>query len=87
MTETTANYDETWKAAISEYFESFLSFFYPEIHGSINWQKTPISLDKELEEITASATIEKRYADLLVDWIWLGNPSIPRPLNYLKHGF
>lgn len=70
MTEITANYDEPWKAAIGEYFESFLSFFYPEIHVSINWQKTPISLDKELEQITASATTEKRYADKLFQ-VWL----------------
>ncbi|MDY7004062.1 MAG: tetratricopeptide repeat protein [Cyanobacteriota bacterium] len=49
---------------------SFLRFFYPEIHNSINWTKPPISLDKELEEITASATTEKRYADKLFQ-VWL----------------
>ncbi len=70
MTETTANYDEPWKAAISEYLPSFLNFFYPEIYNSINWKKTPISLDKELEQITASATTEKRYADKLFQ-VWL----------------
>ncbi len=70
MTEITANYDEPWKAAISEYLPSFLNFFYPEIHNSINWKKTPISLDKELEQITASATTEKRYADKLFQ-VWL----------------
>ncbi|NEP76919.1 MAG: hypothetical protein F6K39_01270 [Okeania sp. SIO3B3] len=72
MTETTANYDEPWKAAIGEYLPSFLIFFYPEIHNSINWKKTPISLDKELEQITASATTEKRYADKLFK-VWLLN--------------
>ena len=70
MTETTANYDEPWKAAISEYLPSFLNFFYPEIHNSINWKKPPISLEKELEQITASATTEKRYADKLFQ-AWL----------------
>ena len=70
MTETTANYDEPWKAAIGEYFPSFLDFFYPEIYNTINWKKTPISLDKELEQITASATTEKRYADKLFK-VWL----------------
>ncbi|NEN88475.1 MAG: hypothetical protein F6K48_05865 [Okeania sp. SIO3H1] len=70
MTETTANYDEPWKAAISEYLPSFFSFFYPEIHNKINWKKPPISLDKELEQITASATTEKRYADKLFQ-VWL----------------
>lgn len=76
MTEITANYDEPWKAAIVEYFESFLSFFYPEIHVSINWEKTPISLDKELEQITASATTEKRYADKLFQAWLLDNQEI-----------
>ncbi|MBD2281492.1 hypothetical protein [Aphanizomenon flos-aquae] len=31
MTEATANYDQTWKEAIGQYFESFLQFFYPKI--------------------------------------------------------
>ena len=50
MTEVTANYDETWKEAITEYFDSFLQFFYPEIYAKVDWNKTPISLDKELEQ-------------------------------------
>ncbi|MBE9058288.1 hypothetical protein [Sphaerospermopsis sp. LEGE 08334] len=70
MNETTANYDETWKEAISQYFESFVFFFYPYLHQQINWQKTPISLDKELEQITASSATEKRYADKLYK-VWL----------------
>ncbi|MBE9251756.1 hypothetical protein IQ226_22135 [Dolichospermum sp. LEGE 00240] len=55
MTETTANYDQTWKEAIGEYFELFIQFFYPNLHEKIDWSKTPISLDKELEQITASS--------------------------------
>jgi len=70
MSEITANYDETWKAAIGEYFDSFLSFFYPEIYEEIDWEKTPVSLDKELEKITAASETEKRYADKLFK-VWL----------------
>jgi hypothetical protein len=70
MSEITANYDETWKAAISEYFDSFISFFFPNIYEKINWQKTPVSLDKELEQITATSETEKRYADKLYQ-VWL----------------
>jgi hypothetical protein len=62
MTETNANYDEPWKEAIFIYFADFLLFFYPEIYPEINWNHPPISLDKELEQITASAETEKRYA-------------------------
>ncbi|WP_413171187.1 hypothetical protein [Anabaena azotica] len=70
MTEITANYDETWKEAIGDYFDSFLTFFYPEIHQQIDWTKTPISLDKELEQITASAKTQNRQADKLFQ-VWL----------------
>jgi hypothetical protein len=55
MSEITANYDDSWKEAIGDYFESFLSFFYPEIHQKINWGKIPISLDKELERAIRSS--------------------------------
>jgi hypothetical protein len=65
MTEVTANYDESWKGAISEYFQQFIEFFYPDIHAEIDWQKKPISLDKELAQITASSETEKRQADKL----------------------
>ncbi|MBE9220133.1 RpnC/YadD family protein [Dolichospermum flos-aquae] len=76
MTEITANYDETWKEAIGEYFELFLQFFYPEIHQQIDWTKQPISLDKELEQITASSQTEKRYADKLFQVSLLNNEII-----------
>lgn len=72
MTEITANYDETWKEAISLYFLEFIRFFYPEIYPKINWDMTPISLDKELEKITASSETPKRYADKLMK-VWLLN--------------
>ncbi len=72
MTEITANYDQTWKAAITEYFAEFMQFFYPEIHQEINWKKPPISLDKELAQITAVSETEKRYADQLFK-VWLLN--------------
>ncbi len=45
MTEITANYDETWKEVIGDYFDSFLAFFYSEIYQQIDWTKNPISLD------------------------------------------
>lgn len=47
-----------------------MRFFYPDIYPKINWNQTPISLDKELEQITAAAETEKRYADKLFK-VWL----------------
>ncbi|MTJ54366.1 hypothetical protein FJR38_17735 [Anabaena sp. UHCC 0253] len=70
MKEVTANYDESWKEALTEYFESFLTFFFPEVHQLIDWTQTPQSLDKELQEITASSETEKRIADQLYK-VWL----------------
>ncbi|WP_413171278.1 hypothetical protein [Anabaena azotica] len=70
MQEITANYDESWKEALTEYFESFLTFFFPEVHQLIDWTKPPRSLDKELQEITASSETEKRIADQLYQ-VWL----------------
>ncbi len=65
MNQTTANYDEPWKEALTEYFEAFLYFFFPEVHQLIDWTKTPESLEKELKRITASAKTKKRFADKL----------------------
>ena len=66
----TANYDESWKEALSEYFEPFLSFFFPSVHQLIDWKQVPQSLDKELQQITASAKTKKRFADKLYQ-VWL----------------
>ncbi|REJ42067.1 MAG: hypothetical protein DWQ54_14310 [Microcystis flos-aquae TF09] len=70
MNPTTANYDEPWKEALSEYFEAFLYFFFPEVHQLIDWTKIPESLEKELKRITASAKTKKRFADKLYK-VWL----------------
>jgi len=32
MSEVTANYDESWKEALNEYFDSFLAFFFPKVY-------------------------------------------------------
>jgi hypothetical protein len=47
----------------------FLQFFYPDIHQEIDWSNPTISLDKELEQITASSQTKKRYADKLFQ-VW-----------------
>ncbi len=70
MTEINANYDEPWKEAIAEYFDRFLHFFFPEVYNLINWLKTPISLDKELQKITADSDDSKRLVDKLFQ-VWL----------------
>ncbi|MBD2629631.1 DUF4351 domain-containing protein [Trichormus variabilis] len=68
--EITANYDESWKEALNEYFDDFLSFFFPVAYEAIDWTQNPESLDKELQQITASSETEKRIADKLYK-VWL----------------
>ena len=70
MKQTTANYDEPWKEALTEYFEAFLHLFFPEVYQLIDWTKVPESLEKELKRITASAKTKKRFADKLYK-VWL----------------
>jgi len=60
-----ADYDTSWKEALSEDFEQFLNFFFPDIHKLIDWQQTPESLDKELQQITASSELGSCVADKL----------------------
>lgn len=70
MNAITANYDESWKEALSEYFDSFLDFFFSPIYQQIDWTKIPQALDKELQQITASSDTEKCVADKLYQ-VWL----------------
>jgi hypothetical protein len=74
MSEVTANYDQSWKEALNEYFESFLAFFFPVAHQAIDWTKIPESLDKELQEITASGETKNRITDKLYK-VWLLNQT------------
>lgn len=70
--EPNANYDEPWKEALGEYFEDFLQFFFPQVHNLIDWSKPPKSLDKELQQITASSDSTSRFADKLFQ-VWQKN--------------
>ena len=70
--EPNANYDEPWKEALGEYFEDFLQFFFPQVHNLIDLSKPPKSLDKELQQITASSDSTLRFADKLFQ-VWQKN--------------
>ncbi|MBD2138344.1 DUF4351 domain-containing protein [Anabaena sp. FACHB-1237] len=70
MREVTANYDESWKEALNNYFDSFILFFFPAIYAAIDWTKTPESLDKELQQITGLSETETRIVDKLYK-VWL----------------
>jgi hypothetical protein len=65
MTEVRAKYDQSWKEALSEYFEDFLAFFFPSVHSAIDWTKTPISREQELQKIIAGSEAADGVADKL----------------------
>ncbi len=53
---------------------AYQSFFFPVAYKAIDWTKPPESLDKELQQITASSATEKRIADKLYK-VWLLNKT------------
>lgn len=81
MSETTANYDEPWKEAIGEYFPEFLTFFFIDVYNLIDWTKKPISLEKELQKITADSNDSKRFVDKLFQ-IWLKDNQFKNESHY-----
>ncbi|MBF2078915.1 MAG: transposase [Synechococcales cyanobacterium T60_A2020_003] len=64
-----ANYDEAWKAAIEQYFEAFVAFFFPVAHQAIDWQRGFEFLDQELQQIVRDAEAGTRYVDKLLK-VW-----------------
>ena len=70
MNPTTANYDEPWKEALSEYFEAFLCFFFPEVHQLIDWTKIPESLEKELKREIETWQKERNQTASTVIWMF-----------------
>ena len=61
-----SKYDSAWKKVIKKLFKDFLEFFYPEIHGSIDFTKEIIFMDNELKEIIPDSNLGDRVADVLV---------------------
>ncbi|MBO3462842.1 DUF4351 domain-containing protein [Aetokthonos hydrillicola Thurmond2011] len=69
-TNVSANYDESWKVAIEQYFEAFVAFFFPEAHSSIAWERGYEFLDKEFNQIVQDAEVGTRFVDKLLK-VWL----------------
>ncbi len=76
MPNIAADYDTPWKEALEQYFESFLSFFFPQIHQAIDWRQGYQSLDKELQQVVQDAEFGQRRADKLFKvWLHNGQPT------------
>ncbi len=69
MAEQRADFDSPWKEVIEDYFNDFLSFFFPHIHADVDWAKGYEFLDTELQQVVRDAELGKRFADKLVK-VW-----------------
>jgi hypothetical protein len=58
-----ADFDSPWKEALEQYFESFLVFFFPNLHADIDWGRGFEMLDKELQQIAPDAELGPRTVD------------------------
>lgn len=69
MAEIRDEYDSPWKDILELYFEDFMAFFFPQIHGEIDWARGYEFLDQELSQITRDAEVGKKVVDKLVK-VW-----------------
>jgi len=64
---TLANYNDSWKGILDVFLPEFLKLFFPEVYDDIDWSKKPVSLDKELDQITSEAAVGGRVVDKLLE--------------------
>jgi hypothetical protein len=69
MSEHTLEHDTPWKEIIETLFPQFMSFFFPEAHAAIDWARTPVFLDKELQQVVRGAATGRHFVDKLVK-VW-----------------
>jgi hypothetical protein len=60
-----SDYDSPWKEALDLYFESFVAWALPTVHGEIDWSLGYEMLDKELQQAMPEAEVGRRYVDAL----------------------
>lgn len=71
-----AHYDESWKEALDLYFDPLLRFFFPKVHGLIDWTREIEFLDTQLQELLPASEVGTRIADKLVKaWLITGEAT------------
>ena len=58
--------DSAWKDILERHFQSFIAFFFPEIHEEIDWDRKPDFLEKERQELFPRQRRGKSVVDKLV---------------------
>ncbi|MBD2775962.1 cytosolic protein [Iningainema tapete] len=66
MSNPQTEFDTPWKDILQRNFEDFILFFFPQVHGQIDWTRTPEFLDKELQQVVRDAELGRRLVDKLV---------------------
>ena len=62
-------YDSPWKEIIEEYFQDFMTFFFPKAAQEIDWTKGYEFLDKEFQKVVREASSKQGRVDKLVK-VW-----------------
>ncbi len=62
-------YDSPWKEIIEEYFQDFMTFFFPKAAQEIDWSKGYEFLDKEFQKVVREASSKQGRVDKLVK-VW-----------------
>lgn len=65
-----ADYDNSWKQAIEQYFEQFILLCFADIYPLIDWRRGFQVLEQELQQIVGETESGKRLADKLFQ-VWL----------------
>lgn len=66
MSNPQTQFDPPWKEVLERYFAEFISFFFPQAHGEIDWTRPPEFLDKELQQVVREAELGRQLVDKLV---------------------
>jgi hypothetical protein len=67
--ELASEFDTAWKEALEWFFEPFLAFFFPVVHGGIDWNRGHEFMDKELQQVVPEAATGRGTVDKLVK-VW-----------------
>jgi hypothetical protein len=60
------DFDGTWKAIITEFFEDFMAFFLPDLHALIDYPRGVTFLEQELQHLVELFSYKKKVSDKLV---------------------
>jgi hypothetical protein len=66
------DYDSPWKDVLTLFFPELVAFFFPHVYEQIDWSRGFEFLDKEMQRLSAKASVGRRTVDKLVK-VWLKN--------------